>query len=161
MNDTHVTESFTAAIHDALGAADDSYSIARIKSLPAGELARLDSRAQIRVTQYFNHTYIPDFVLTWSSGAVREREVFLRFAQTGPAFERDLARIGPREPTVFALERLNTAADEQADLHAVSRDAGALILDQSGLAPVAEAVKHGDAFVGLCASAVARTGRGL
>ena len=72
-----------------------------VKRLLCDELARVDPKAQIHRTEYFNHTYVPDVVLDWDG---REpRELFLRFTSTPQRLLTDVDRIGASGPVIFDL----------------------------------------------------------
>ena len=115
----------TDAVRNALDDRDMGTACTNVKRLVCDELARADPTAQIRQTEYFNHTYVPDVVLDWDD---REpREVFLRFASTPKRLLADVDRIGAIGPVIFDLSlavRLERRLDEVASMSSAVQDAG-------------------------------------
>lgn len=69
----------SSEILEALESARPQDAIEGVKSVVRNELRTLDPSADIEDTPYFNHSFAPDFVLTWRDGRRRSRrEVFLR-----------------------------------------------------------------------------------
>jgi hypothetical protein len=53
--------------------------ITGVKQAVAPEVTSLSPDAKIVLTNYFNHSYMPDFVLHWNdAGRREERPIFLR-----------------------------------------------------------------------------------
>lgn len=71
---------------ESLSAARDTHDpaeyVRRVKNVVRDELVLLDPTSAIETTAYFNHTAVPDFVVSWPGDASRHnaprREVFLR-----------------------------------------------------------------------------------
>ena len=111
-----------AAIEVALGHADPQDVIDGVKGAVVKELEGLDSTADIRTTDYFNHSFAPDIVLTWrENGRDTVRNVFLRYSLASAAAGRDipaLAGFGPvllglrEEPDVAVIEEVRAEAAE-------------------------------------------------
>jgi hypothetical protein len=156
-----VAETFSSAVQSALAETDDQASITRIKGLAAGELKRADSRARVRFTDYFNHSYVPDMVLSWDGSPDDDRKIFLRFARPSESFANDISRVADQHTTLFSLQSLQFGSVEESQLNDASAAVGALVVDQPGFAPVTRAAESGDAFVGLYASAFLRNGQGF
>jgi hypothetical protein len=75
-----------------------------VKEAVAQEVGALSPDAKIVVTEYFNHTYVPDLVLEWNeAGRHDQRPIFLRNTLRSAAVENELEALAPREPIVLAL----------------------------------------------------------
>jgi hypothetical protein len=75
-----------------------------VKHAVARELQSLDPKTEIKATDYFNHTFIPDFVLTWGSGGQRPtRDIYLRFSVDAPLIQRDLRSLHEDSPAFIAI----------------------------------------------------------
>lgn len=91
-----------------------------VKHAVARELQSLDPKTEIKSTDYFNHTFIPDFVLNWGSGANRSsRDVYLRFSIDAPLIQRDLKSLRDESPAFIAIAR---SPHESRDPEAISYD---------------------------------------
>jgi len=93
--------SFATQILDGLFDPSPSESIFRVKDAVAKELTALDSTARIKSTEYFNHTFAPDFVMTWPDQSARR--VYLRMAYDLDALVDDVALIDSTDPLIFGL----------------------------------------------------------
>ncbi|RBY94521.1 hypothetical protein DQ244_04235 [Blastococcus sp. TBT05-19] len=94
------------AIDAALSATRPEDVIEGVKAAVRQELAELDPAAEIEDTRYFNHTYVPDFVLTWrEAGRKNRRDVYLRPSLASTLAARDLQSIGSTAPVLLALRR--------------------------------------------------------
>ena len=63
----------------AIDMEDGEESARRVKYLGAEALAGADRTADVFLTRFFNHSYIPDMVLEWPKrGTNVRREVYLR-----------------------------------------------------------------------------------
>ena len=69
-------------------------SIATVKRTVANALQALDRGIEIKDTRYFNHSFVPDFVLSWPRDAGRQRDVFLRLDSSAAFLNRDLDLLG-------------------------------------------------------------------
>ncbi|MGW7423520.1 hypothetical protein ACWGJB_26370 [Streptomyces sp. NPDC054813] len=102
-------------IQDALQQSSSEAIIRDVKHAVARELQALDPRVAIKSTDYFNHTFVPDFVLGWGSGNEQEaRDVYLRFDINSPAVWRDLESLNAESPAFIGIsgdakERARTA----------------------------------------------------
>jgi hypothetical protein len=107
----------TDAVRQALGAADMPTAATDVKQLICEELARVDPEADIRRTDYFNHSYVPDVVVQWPAQPVRE--VFLRF-MAPDTVQDDVALIGPTGPVVVDLSTATAPARHEETITAAS-----------------------------------------
>jgi len=96
-----VSQPFSSRIRDALYDPAPRESVSRVKHAVADELGALDPTAKIVSTEYFNHTYVPDFVVSWEDRS--ERFVFLRTTYDMQAVGEDARLIQAEGPMIFGL----------------------------------------------------------
>lgn len=100
---------------DLLASAEDTPDprayISRVKAVMASELEQLDRTAKIEDTHYFNHSAIPDFVVSWD-GERAKREVFLRHSYESVDDADDERYLADADAMVVALR---PAAEEAHD----------------------------------------------
>lgn len=97
-------------VHDGMAYID------RVKLVIHEQLATLDPTATVEDTHYFNHSAIPDFVVTWP-GEKGERVVYLRDSYASIEAGEDERYLAEDEPVLLSLGIGNRAAAED-----VSRD---------------------------------------
>lgn len=111
--------SFAEAVYDAVRIRNPQDARSAVHTVVGQQLRRLDPGAEISPTSYFNHTFVPDFVLSWSAGEeVVERDLFLRLNVSSPAFNEDVLLLADRAPLflgVFDEAPLGDAAWLEAD----------------------------------------------
>jgi len=97
--------SFVSDLQAALDSPHPDDAGDHVHDLVANALHRLlDARAEIKRTQYFTHTIVPDLVLHWGpSGNRRERHVHLRFSVNSDAFAQDLELLGSQSPLFLGM----------------------------------------------------------
>jgi hypothetical protein len=120
--------SFVEAIRTALDLPAPKESQDRVHDLVAKRLDTLSPGAKVRTTDYFNHAWVPDLVVTAREG--EDREVFLRFQVRDQSFEDDLIHLSDRHPLFldiasrpdengangeFDLEQMLASADVERD----------------------------------------------
>jgi hypothetical protein len=94
---------FVTALHEALAEEKDSTSKV-VHELVAKALERLDPGLDIRRTDYFTHSFVPDLILNWGPQDERqERHVHLRFDVTGSSFAQDLDILAGDEPIFMGM----------------------------------------------------------
>ncbi|MBZ6088930.1 hypothetical protein KVH02_11410 [Streptomyces olivaceus] len=97
-------QTIDAQIQNALHQGSPEAAMRDIKHAVARELQSLDPKTEIKSTDYFNHTFIPDFVLTWGSGGQRpSRDVYLRFSVDAPLIQRDLKSLHEDSPAFISI----------------------------------------------------------
>ncbi|MFF7752275.1 hypothetical protein ACFZCP_24155 [Streptomyces sp. NPDC007971] len=97
-------QTIDAQIQNALHQASPEAAMRDVKHAVARELQSLDPKTEIKSTDYFNHTFIPDFVLTWGSGGQRPtRDIYLRFSVDTPLIQRDLKSLHEDSPAFIAI----------------------------------------------------------
>lgn len=137
-------------------------TITRIKAAVITQLERLDGHARIRSTNYFNHSFAPDLVLTWATGAQRERFVYVRLTDEASQLVDDVDQVAEQRPIIFdvaasaGLDRQESAG--QLREHATAAET--LVTDAGAIDSLVSQTTD-DAVVGLLSSAVAQGGRGL
>jgi hypothetical protein len=74
--------------------------IAGVKDAVFRELTQLDPRAQITSTNYFNHSFIPDFVISWHDGfrETTSRDIYLRTSLQSTTAGRDIEALAEKSP---------------------------------------------------------------
>ncbi|WP_405600216.1 hypothetical protein OG741_21405 [Streptomyces sp. NBC_01410] len=97
-------DTIDSQIQNALHQTSPESAMRDIKHVVARELQSLDPKTEIKATDYFNHTFIPDFVLTWGSGGQRPtRDVYLRFSVDTPLIQRDLESLHEESPAFISI----------------------------------------------------------
>ncbi|MFE5501335.1 hypothetical protein ACFQ73_02135 [Amycolatopsis japonica] len=112
------------AVAAALNSSDQTDVIEGIKGAVISEIERLDPGVDIVDTDYFNHSYAPDLVLSWPGGR-QEREVYLRYNLRSTQAGRDVDLLGGSAPVFFSL-------DSRHDDDAVAEDLRGDLEDESG-----------------------------
>ncbi|MFJ3495984.1 hypothetical protein ACIPPJ_20635 [Streptomyces sp. NPDC086091] len=97
-------QNVNSQIQNALHQSSPEAAIRDVKHVMARELQALDPKTEIKSTDYFNHTFVPDFVLTWGSGGERPtRDVYLRFTIDSPLIQRDLLSLHEESPAFISI----------------------------------------------------------
>jgi hypothetical protein len=94
-------------ILDSLDVPGWADSIVAVKRVVANALRRLDRTADIKDTSYFNHSFVPDFVLSWPRDQGRTRDVFLRLDSSDAFLSGDLRYLGKDRPVLLGLAGLD------------------------------------------------------
>ncbi|MDV7246239.1 MULTISPECIES: hypothetical protein [Rhodococcus] len=112
---------FRASLRDAMDTTDGLAYIDRVKAVVHSQLEELDSTAHIEDTKYFNHSAVPDFVMSWP-GERGQRNVYLRDSYDSIVAGEDESYLAKVEPVLLALdtsaersERLSNDHTERAD----------------------------------------------
>ncbi|MFE0001901.1 hypothetical protein [[Kitasatospora] papulosa] len=109
-------QTIDAQIQNALHQASPEAAMRDVKHVVARELQALDPKTEIKTTDYFNHTFIPDFVLTWGSGGQRPtRDIYLRFSVDAPLIQRDLKSLHEESPAFIAISGGERHSDGHPD----------------------------------------------
>ncbi|WP_198955673.1 hypothetical protein [Frankia sp. CcI49] len=155
------TPTYAAALEAALGISSTRESIQGIKSVVAREIEATDTSARIRDTGYFNHSYMPDFVLEWPDDeAAGQRFMYLKFSGDADYFARDVALVEDREPIVFSIGHHRNARAAQARLAAETGAVNTLLTDADGLATMIER-RDRSPDVRIISTALTQDGRGF
>lgn len=75
----------------------------RVKKLIASKIRELDREALVEDTHYFNHSAIPDFIITWS-GEKTSRDFFLRGSYAAILASGEVAATSDTEPVFMSLD---------------------------------------------------------
>lgn len=75
----------------------------RVKKLIGSKIRELDSEALVEDTHYFNHSAIPDFVVTWS-GQKTSRDFYLRGSYASILASREVEATSGSEPVFMSLD---------------------------------------------------------
>ncbi len=148
-----------AEIREALALPRTVESAQAVKQVVARSIRAVDSGVAVETTDYFNHSFAPDFVLTWQRASAREeRYVFLRF-NTEPGWIADeLSRLENRHPVIYGLAAMNVNGTAKA-LAKRSLEAETLVTDPEAVDKLAAVPPSGiGSFV---SRTLIRGGRGL
>jgi hypothetical protein len=152
-----------AAYSDALASAYSGRTpesvIGAVKQVVVNQLREMDPRVEIESTDFFNHTFAPDFVLHWKSEQT-SRQVFVRQAASDPYFAQEMLRVTDKSPIVFSLEptagHMRLGKSTEAD----ARENDTLLTDAPGLSEIAE--RRADSKVlDVAAPSILQGGRGV
>lgn len=148
-------------IDSALDHPDPREAVERVKLVVQRRLLLVYPRARIIRTEFFNHSFAPDMLMTWDApGHKAERRVYLR-ASPDPAVLASDVMLMEREqqPLVVPLAQV-AAGPERSQLSSVAEDRHTLVLDPSGLGALPP---HLDSHtvVALASDAIVEGGRGV
>ncbi|KQR86337.1 hypothetical protein [Microbacterium sp. Leaf179] len=75
-----------------------------VKKAVTREVRRLDPGIKVERTNYFNHTYNPDLVATWSDQGVRKaRPIFIRGSLASVLDSADVVSLSDQDPVLIGL----------------------------------------------------------
>lgn len=153
--------SLQSEILDGLSRANWTDSVANVKRTIVRVLAQLDQRATITDTQYFNHSFVPDFVVTWADPARSPRDIFLRLADTPTALIDDLRflSLSSGHPLFIGLAGSEASANDDLELSQALAARGAMAADSAAVEELAVG-PTGD-FSQVVPAALLRGGQGL
>jgi hypothetical protein len=136
-------------------------SIHAVKRVLANALRRVDRTATITDTNYFNHSFVPDFVVTWPSEPGRTRDVFLRLDDSDNFIAGDIAYLGDTRPVLLGLAGLPVAAEPSAsfDRQAAAKEASVMVTDAAAVEELGEPPATAD-FRHILPAAMLKGGRG-
>ncbi|TJZ50313.1 hypothetical protein FCH28_23810 [Streptomyces piniterrae] len=149
---------FSSALNAAFETPDPRDAVDRIKGVVAEELAQTDSRAVVKKTDFFNHSFAPDLVLSWPGED--ERLVFLKSDTRPDVLRDDVSAIRKHHPIVFALDEVDNGLLNSTDPESQLPEDDTLIADTRGMEVLIRSRLH-DPVVGLASSAVLQGGRGF
>lgn len=148
----------------AMSHRDSDDLIDGVKKAVIKEVKRLDPGIKIERTNYFNHTYNPDLVATWSDqGTRRSRPIFLRGSLASVLKSADVTNLADRDPVLIGL-----SDDTKPVLSKLRRQLpksnGALATQVSSVAQIvgARGSEHNDVHLSdLVRANLVRGGRGV
>ncbi|MFF0752031.1 hypothetical protein [Streptomyces sp. NPDC004267] len=122
------------SIAQAMDEPDDRMMFTRVKDIVARHLTRMDPRAKVTQTEFFNHTHVPDMVLDWP-GRPRtlRRFIYLRTTADQRELEDDLHRLPSTDrPVLLTLSQL-PFAPRRGERPTLPDSSTTLLLDTSAL----------------------------
>lgn len=135
-------------------------NIRRMKHAVMDEIRAADPEVRIHVTDYFNHTYTPDFVLDWPQED-HSRYFYLRTNADTKRLSEDIETLAGQRPVLFALAAVpDKSRPEVVRLSAVATEADTLVTDAPALTDLAQA-NSVSPVAGLASSALLQGGRGV
>jgi hypothetical protein len=150
---------FGNAMTDLVGQ-DPSERISAIKGVVIEKLRATDSRMRIEMTDHFNHSFVPDLVLSWP-GQTEKRRVFLRTSYRTWDLLRDVDLLSDERPILMPLVPIREHPDEaDSALQARTQESRTLVTDPYGLEAFDEE-REAAPVVSLLTHAVLQGGRGL
>lgn len=144
------TRDFPSAILRALNGSNPTDVISGVKEAVAEKLTELDQHVDVHFTDYFNHSYMPDMILSWQeSGRRRERPLFVRTDVDPTGIAADIHSLVPQSPMILAVdERSGGEPARQAVVEEQERRGRVdlLMTDSSSVATMAPpaAMRSGD-----------------
>lgn len=157
---------YRQALAQAQDQPDPGDRIASIKRAVVAEVRAADPAVDVKTTNYFNHTFAPDMVLSWPREAA-ERLVFIRPQASLRWLRDDLEVVSPHGAVLFTLEdisgRHGAAAAEagaRSELDAAASQSATWVTDPSGIGAISSA-RTESPELGLLSQALVRGGRGL
>ncbi|WP_147459857.1 hypothetical protein [Actinokineospora cianjurensis] len=149
-----------------MSALDEAYSqsnpgsvIYAVKQAIINQIHEVDDRVVIRSTEYFNHTFAPDLVLTWNGGAI-ERQLFVRQDESSGELAEDVRQIGSSRPIIFNLDPVPPGRHAPKDSDITLQRADTLLTDAAGMSEVGSR-KRSSRVVKLAAPSLLQGGRGV
>jgi hypothetical protein len=83
----------------------------------------MDRTVEIEDTRYFNHSFVPDFVLKWPHDQNRTRDLFLRLDGSPSALAGDFEFLGGSHPVLFGVDGIErNSSSEEAELSTTDPD---------------------------------------
>jgi hypothetical protein len=154
--------SLQSEILDSLDTPGWDESISAVKRVVRNALRQLDRTAEIEDTTYFNHSFVPDFVLTWPREPARTRDVFLRLDSSRAFLAGDLMYLGKSKPLLLGLTGLEqeSAGDSDGTLKADVGESAAMLTEPVAVENLGSSDPSTD-FAQVLPAAVLKGGRGL
>jgi hypothetical protein len=146
-------------ILDGLGVPNWDDSINAVKRVVTNALRQLDRTMDIKDTRYFNHSFVPDFVLSWTRESRRTRDVFLRLDSSVPFLQRDIELLGREAPLLLSLTPDWTTAQEPTQPGGDDSGTRTLVTEPSAVEQLGEASK-GANFGQVLPAALLKGGQG-
>jgi len=154
-----VSGDLNSALQAAMEYDSSERRIASLKTTVSNFFRASDPTARIRHTEYFNHSFAPDLVVSWPQEN-RERLVFLRTNSDPRWLAEDLKVIAPSHPILLTLGSTTAVHDDSAtsQLVAAAKEARALITDPDAIEEISAPTAP---IASVLANAVMRGGLGI
>jgi hypothetical protein len=133
------SEAVTQQIRSAMLSSNPRDIIAGVKDAVAQEVGSLSPDAKIVMTDYFNHSYMPDLVLEWNDAGKSDiRPIFLRNTLRPYVTEEEVRTLARRDPVVLSLTAFADGSPRFDVLREQARETNrVLVTDVASLADVA------------------------
>ncbi|MDX3663650.1 hypothetical protein PV646_40750 [Streptomyces sp. ID05-26A] len=96
-------EAVTEQIRLAMESSNPRDIVSGVKEAVANEVSSLSPDAKVVLTQYFNHTYMPDLVVEWQEAGKRDhRPIFIR-NQLRPSTADEVRALATSEPMMVSI----------------------------------------------------------
>lgn len=148
-------------ILDGLDVASWDDSVAMVKRTVANALRQLDRTATVTDTHYFNHSFVPDFVISWPGAGGRSRDLFLRLDTSASAFTGDVNYLGDTQPVLMGLTELDPVTAEAPTGPIVSDVRTEVMLTEPAAVEILSKPPQGAGFAHVLPSALLKGGRGV
>ena len=132
-------------------------NISKIKAAVKDQIQANDSRVRVAVTDHFNHSFVPDLVLTWPE-AQESRKVFLRTSFRDYGLARDIHTLADERPILIPLS--SAPAEERQELKSTAREGKTLVAEIGSLKALEDA-SNSKPVVSLLSHAVLQGGEGV
>ncbi|GIG90738.1 hypothetical protein [Plantactinospora endophytica] len=134
--------------------------ISAIKAAVVDNLRAADSRMRIETTDHFNHSFVPDLILSWP-GQNENRRIYLRTSYRIWDLLRDVDLLANDQPILMPLVPMREEEDEDASvLHERTKESRTLVTNPYGLEAFAEG-RDTTPIVALLTHAILQGGRGV
>lgn len=152
--------SYSNALEEAVRLPEHGDAVDRIKQAVINELRAADERVTIKKTEYFNHSFVPDLVLSWPKED-GQRIMFLRPDPNPGYIQEDIESSEDQNSIFYCLSTLGEMYRPAAHtLHESSRGRQTLVTDPVGLSEL-ESQRRQNPVTRLTSSAVLQGARGL
>lgn len=140
---------------------DPEEYVERVKNVMRREIETLDPQAEIVDTRYFNHSAIPDFLVSWDKSS-NKRSIYIRDEMANVAAAHDAHFLPDRSPAVITLD-LDSADSEVHGRIAnqVSEKPDTLITSVNALSSLEDSPKESSPVTKVVRSQFIRGARGL
>lgn len=152
-----MTNNLVESIHIAMSQSSDSESVMRTKDVVINFFQEADPSSSITKSDYFNHSYIPDFTVSWKGNSVsKEKQVFLRPYSQIDYLSQDVESIGNVGSCLFSLDNLPS---DKSPLDLTTRQKNSMVVDPSALDSLIDQKRNGS-ISSILNSATLRSGMG-
>jgi hypothetical protein len=127
--------SLVGAVGDALRLSDRATQTSAVHDVVRNALRDVAPGVEVRTTDYFTHTFVPDLVLAWGPDLERQqRHVHLRFVVSDAAFVEEVDFLATTEPMFLGLLDTTPIAPELTTAGGpVDQRAGTLVTQSAAL----------------------------
>ncbi|TFC94398.1 hypothetical protein E3T28_15220 [Cryobacterium sinapicolor] len=150
---------FVEALETAKDTRDRDAYIARVKAAVVRELSVLDSSVEIHDTHYFNHSAIPDLVVSWPKER-GERNIYLRHSYEAIAASPSDAIDKTLDPVVLSLDTRHVADVTPGIDRQLQASPRALVTDPEAIDVLLNDDRRGSPLAGLVRANFIRGGKG-